>query len=851
MQIRNRLIPLLKWTLVFLVMAYGAVYFRTYMLHGGLALSFRSSQSLAREAVDQSMRSQIQKALEKNLPQIPAAERDLLVSLQVERLKKEDQAQYRQAVQNMADSIEKTRRARPRYLLEADPYHYLYQTERLLTTGRIADTQRGGQYLQPLMRAPHGHWEAYSLHPYVGLFCYKVMRVWDPKIMLTEAVAYVPLVLTVIVLLSFVVLSRVLNLPLAAATAGMMVVALSPIFIQRSALGWYDTDPYNYIFPMLILASLFWGLCRPQRHFVWGAVIAAFLTGLYSLFWTGWPFILVLIPGCLLASLAVFALFRRSGSSGVTVSGLKVLGIYGLAVTGFLALFLTPAGLANSIRTGWTVLNDFALAKFDIWPNIFLTVGEANGIGLKKLIFLTGNYVTFALAVLGVLWEGVRAFRGKNPQEILRYLFLVFFSIPILFMSLKTERFSVLFVLPLAIFTGFAVKHLLESLTAFMKKLELPSFSKKILGSRFFSILFVFFVFSPMILISAHVVSTGITPIMDDVWNEALVELRLKTPEDAIIDSWWPPGYFITGVARRAVIADGGTQHFRETYWMARALMAQDEREAAGILRMLNLGGNDALELLVGSGMQVPDAVDLITRIVRVDRQEAFTLLPASMNEDQKNVLLDKTHGRGGMPPSYVLLYNDLIEQNLAVSVIARWDFRKALAVRQKGPSNSKGIFGILGDDAGMSYVSEMMRISGEFLKYTNVSPEAVREGETVIFKNGARVDLKAGEAFLGNPGQGFSGHPASFFYMDAGKLIEKEYTDSGLEVSVLLIEDAGAFYSVIADARLIRSVLFQLYYLQGRGMTLFKPLIEKGTLAGGTRVCVFELDRKKLFEKS
>jgi len=42
--------------------------------------------------------------------------------------------------------------------------------------------------------------------------------------------------------------------------------------------------------------------------------------------------------------------------------------------------------------------------------------------------------------------------------------------------------------------------------------------------------------------------------------------------------------------------------------------------------------------------------------------------------------------------------------------------------------------------------------------------------------------------------------------------------------------------------------MLFRLYYLKGQGMTLFRPLLEKGSLAGGTRVSVFELDREKLF---
>jgi len=851
MQTQNRFLPLLKWALVFFAIAFVAIYFRTYALHGGLSLSFRSPGSIARDVVDQAMKTQVERALVKNLPRVSGPERDQLVSLQIERLKKEEGAQYQQVVQNVAASIERTRHARQPYLLEADPYHFFSQTEHLLVTGRIASVTRGGQYFQPLMRAPHGHWEPCLLHPYVGLFCYRVMRMWDPRISLIEATAYVPLVLTVLILLAFGCLGRVLGFPWAANAAGMIILVLSPIFIQRSALGWYDTDPYNYIFPPLILAALFWGLQPSHKYRVGGALAAAFLTGFYAFFWNGWPFILVLAPVCLLASLFFLGVFWRAKSFPVIKQGLRFLGVYVFSAAVFLAIFLTPEGLFRAIQIAWTTLNKFALAGFDVWPNVFLTVGEANGIGLKKLIFLTGNYVTFGFMLAGILLGGRRTFRRKDLYETFRYIFLVVFSIPILFMSLKTERFSLLFVMPLAIFSGFAVKQILEIWEVKVGRWKLPVLLRQTLFTRSFMTFLIFLLLLPMTLLSAHVVATGIKPIMDDVWNDALVELRDKTPSNAIIDSWWPPGYFITGVAHRAVIADGGTQEFHETYWTARALITEDESESAGIFRMLNLSGNDALDFLQKNGMDVPDGVDVISKIVRLGRKEAFLLLPAFMNEKQKNELLDKTHGRGQIPPSYVLLYNDLIEQNLAVSVMARWDFRKAQAIHQKGQRSSKGLFGILGDDAGTSYVHELLKISGDLLKYANVSPQVNRQGNLLVFKNGVRVNLGTQDALIGISAQGLMGHPASFFYVDQGKVVEKNYSGNVPDVSVLLIEDGGLFYCVVADARLIRSVLFRLYYLKGQGMTFFKPFLEKGSLAGGTVVRVFELDREKLSAKT
>lgn len=849
MQDRKHLFIFLKGALVFLAVGFLAIFFRTYSLHGGSLLPLRSSESIAREIVERGMRDQVGNALVKDLPQLSGSEKNRLADLQVKRLKQTEQASYENAVRAAAKDIDRVRYERSlgsRYLLEADPYHYFYQTERLLETGRISDINRGGKSLQLLMRAPHGHWEVWSLHPYVGLLGYRLLSWFNPKITLMQAVSYVPLFLTLLILFAYGGFGKVLKLPWMASVIGMLTIVLSPIFIQRSALGWYDTDPYNFIFPILILSFVFIGL-REKKLFWMGAFVSAFLTGLYSLFWTGWAFLFILVPACLLASSTFLMLFRRSEPLVLAIAGFRFTGIFLVVSSVSLMFFLTPEGLWDSVRMGWSALNQFALTGFDVWPNIFLTVGEAGGITLKKLIFLTGNYVTFAAALAGAFLEGRRSFKKGDLFRQYRFLFFITFSVPVLFMSLKTERLSLLFVLPLAVFVSFAVARTLESCEEIVRRSKgSGGFKKWVLARPTVSFLMAFF-FLPLMLLSAHVVSAGIKPIMDDVWNDALVELRKKTPDDSIINSWWPPGYFITGVSHRRVTADGGTQHFHETYWMSKVLMASDEREAAGILRMLNLSGDDAFALLTQAGMNVPDAVDLLLKIVRVGRTEAYVELPAFLTKEQKNSLLDMTHGAGKMPPSYVLIYNDLVEQNLAVSVMAQWNFKKAMNIQEQRRAGSRGALRRFGKNASSNYVQDLLSVSGEFAKYTPAVPASQREGNFLFFGNGVRMDLASKDALVFIPSKNIQGRPASLFYLDQGKLVEKTYQGDRVNACVLFFEDAGIFYSLIADARLIRSLLFRLYYLKGQGLTFFKPLLEEGSLSGGTVVRVFELDREKL----
>ncbi len=827
-----------------------ALFFRTYSLHGGPALIFRSSEGLAREAVDRRLGAQIRATLEKNLPELPTEERRKMAELQSQRLKVEDRSNYEAVVKKTVQNMDKMRSGEGyRYLLEADAYYFLLQTKKLLEKGRIAESYQGGRYMETSMRGPHGHWTVILLHPYVGFYWYKLISFFLPGADLMRTLGTLSLFLTLLILPLFMIFGRVLRIPSGAGLLGAATIVLSPIFIQRSALGWYDTDPYSYLFPISILAFVFQGLKGPKWFWL-GVFGAAFMTALYALFWPGWAFIAVLLPFCLLGSVSILWFFDGAPGSEIIRNAIRFIFCYIMGALIFLAVFLTKEGLAESIRMGWFALNKFALADFDVWPNIFLSVGEAGSVSFIKLIFLTGNYVTFGLAVIGLVWEGLAAFRERDFWPRFRYLFFVFFGAPVFLMALRTQRFSILFVLPLAIFVSFAVTRFVPWFNGVLGRFFLKRGGGNGL-TRVVSWLSISLFYAPLVLISAHVVAMGIKPIMDDVWYAAMTELEAKTPQNAIIDSWWPPGYFISGVARRRVVADGGTQHFRTSYWMAKTFMTQDEREASGILRMLNTDMEDGPDLLEKWGMKASDIAPLILRIVRVDRSTAFSLLPAFLTESQKQTLLDKTHGKGNLPPSFLLVYNDLVDQNLALSVTANWDFEKAESLHRERIRGQKGPGKLFGMNLSQRYLADLRRVTGKWFRYTSPSRLIRREGDILFFENGVRVNWRTKESMIFNAVGKVAGTPASLFFMEGDKLVEKVPAMRIFEVSVLVTEEEGVFYAVVADAELIRSLLFRLYYFKGAGLSLFKPLFSRGTLAGGTVVRVFELDRAQLRDRS
>lgn len=814
------------------------IYFRTYALQPLRA--GETPGALARRTVERSLSEQIRKAVDQEFSSISPEARQRLAEERARQIMEADKAGFEGAVKNAEESLRQSMPAGQRdrlasrsgrhYLLEADPYYFYYQTQKILETGRVSDQIKNGRFFNPLQSAPKGYWPPFNLHPYVGAVWHRFIQIFKPHADLMETLSCVPLVLLVFVVSVYFLLAPLFGTGLAAITLGGLSLVLSPIFIQRSAFGWYDSDPYNYIFPGLIMALFFAGTRSEKKWLIAGAA-AGFLTGFYSFFWNGWPFIFVLT---VTGSITGWIAGKIPWGSGREIKGFygPFLGAYAGSALFFAALFMTPAGFINAIAEGWTVSQQFALSKSDLWPNIFLTVGEAQGISLKKMIHLIGNYVTVGMALGGWAVTGFKAVRGNDRRGFREWAVLSAFTLPLILMSFKTERFCLLLVLPMALFVTLGVENL---------KLMLG----RMRGMKTAAAVMVFLIMLPLQLVTAHVVGSGIHPIMNDTWFEVMKQLKEKTPANAIVNSWWPPGYFVSGLAGRRTTSDGGTQHLKQPYWMARFFLSPDERVAAGLLRMLNTSGNDAGEYLESAGVDLPDIIDLIPKIVSVSRGEAAGLLPPVLNGDAKKHLLDLTHGKGVSPPAYVLVYDDLMDQNLAVSMLANWDFRKARAFHDKSAQvrKSRGILSFFRRPPLADYLQEVFDISNGIMRYTPAAELVRREGDLMLFKNGLVVNLKDMTSYLSLPEKGVNGQPMSFFYMKDGALIEQASDGERVDASALLISENGVFKSVVADPRLLRSMLFRLYYLKGEGLRFFKPFVQEYDPLTKTRLIVYELD--------
>ncbi len=75
------------------------------------------------------------------------------------------------------------------------------------------------------------------------------------------------------------------------------------------------------------------------------------------------------------------------------------------------------------------------------------------------------------------------------------------------------------------------------------------------------AVLFLIFVmFFYLYYTPAIAVATGQGTVLSDNWYNALTWMKNNTPECSVVATYWDPGHFITGIARRAVVFDGASQ---------------------------------------------------------------------------------------------------------------------------------------------------------------------------------------------------------------------------------------------------------------------------------------------------
>lgn len=792
------------------------------------AVSFERASYLVVNNLQIKLRAQI----EQLYPDLPLPEKQRLLRERTNELIREDQQKFRQTVRNVARDLDEKLPPEETvpYLLASDSYYYLDLTQNIEETGSVGKV-RGSKYFNEEMLAPVGYWEPLNLHPYVGFAVFKIVRLFWPSAPIMYGVAFTPLLVMLLASAFLLLVLRALNFSRFTCTAAGIMFVSAPIFLRRSMFGWYDNDPYTALFPFVILYIFFTGLkrCLEKTPCLFQGFLLGFAMIVYALFWHGWVFLESVIALCLLLLLAASRILRdpppvRAGLGRLILSFLAV------SFIGISAVF-GPAEFPTLFREGWKALNDFLNPSLSVWPDLYVSVGELRRASLSKLIDLTGGLLVFLFALAGFVAASAAVIRPKDRFMAAAGLITVLFLASTFVLALGAERFSLLLLCPLILAAGWGLEGLFRNVRGAIQKST---------GAPWLPELAVFLlclVIAAIPFCRAKLQQPRLlNRIFNETWKNSLIYIKENTPPEAIINTWWPPGHFIKAVADRKVTFDGASINKPQGYWMARIFLSTDEEEAVGLLRMLNTSANRAADFLEERGFRVSETVSILGHISPLDRAAAASFLRPRLSEEDTGHLLNLTHGTP--PPSYLMIYNELVEKHIQLNFVGQWNFKEVEEINSS-PDLRKSV----PPPKSRAYFDFLWTLDGGRPKFSGLIPLLAYNKDTYLFDKGIRVD-KESKLCVIDSGEYGKGIPQSIFYRDEnGQFQEKEFPQANLPYSVMLVLTDADRGCILLDESLARSMLMRMYYLEGAGLRHFKLFLDEQDLTGQTRIQVWEVD--------
>ncbi|HEY3189560.1 MAG TPA: STT3 domain-containing protein [Solirubrobacteraceae bacterium] len=616
------------------------------------------------------------------------------------------------------------------YLGDYDSYLWVRHARNVLRSGTTCDAVVAGECRDTYANAPVGAPMRYgrSLHIVAIVALHRVLDRLVPGIPLTASAYWVPVLVGLLGVPPAVGIGWRLAGPLAGLISAL-AIGLNPLFLQRSIGG--DNDVWNVVLPLWAVWAGVEALeGRSPGRRVALAALAGGVVALHAATWSGWLLTGAVLTAGFAAAVLLSVLRALAGRERPPVAVWTAAGsvVFALAMTaGVVAAGGSIGGLSSAIVSTLVPAPPPAPAAPTIgWPDVFETVGEltrpqlANVAGLLEgplyffaawlgllllllpdrrwqwwhfAVLIGGNFLyrylvtttglfgwhLARLLALPLLAGGALAIVDRDDRARLGGLVVVAWFLAALVQSFAGLRFVMLLVPPFGILLGVAVGRLHAWVLRVTTRGLAAAWRPRIAAALFAALAAVVI---PIVGRGAAA-ARAYLPVVHDAWWDALTRIRETAPPDAIVTAWWDYGHWIKYVAERRVTSDGSTLSGHVAHWIGRTLLAPTEREAIGLLRMLDCGSDvgpeGAMGRLAAHGVAEPAAHELVIEVASLERDEARArLLARGLEPTAADDVLAATHCTP--PPAYLLLTSAMI-QAPAWRHLGSFDPRRALAV--------------------------------------------------------------------------------------------------------------------------------------------------------------------------
>lgn len=840
-----------------LACVFSAIYFRFY------ALSLPALGFIARQDVLEEETKAAQKLIKEKYPEIsPIAQNKIMDRYMKENTNGHNplfEARVNKRQEELRDRFSDTRGHV--YMTGIDSYYWLRLLENLIKNGHIGDRVVNGVEYDDLIGAPIDKAVGKSAHIWLGFAFYRTVSLFNPDVFLPAVLFYVPLFLSVIIGVFAFFVARRLGADDLGAFFASVAINLSPFLLERSIGEWFDTDIYNVLFPLLVFGVFLF--CFKSKSLIRRLLLcclSAFFLSCYAATWKGWWFIfdimlityLIFVMNLKLAFADGYRDPSHPNRDAAIIKGHWLLLVFFFFVSGFFMLGMNGFNVwKDFIMEPLKLWNVLQITPQAMWPNVYRTVAELKDIQSFELMMALGGSFIFFTSLLGLLYLILFKKHVRDEEYGFGILAVTLWIIIIFCTTLQAFRFALLLVVPLGLAFG-------VSYTAFYKAVveKTKNFQRQWLRYLCrFCVVAVFSVYLVSCIVGINTKLLPILPQMTDEWNDILIKIKNETPENAIINSWWDFGHWFKAIAGRRVLFDGMTQNTPYAYWMARVLLTDNENEAVGILRMINVNDNKAVDFLEKKGdIELIKAVDLIQKSCgKENKEEAYAyLIKNRVQEDTARHVADLLFPEG-LPTVYFIVSYDMIAKIGAITYIGNWNFRNVdawfkheefspdefliYASHHYGLESSEVQdlnleISLLSDDEARTWFSRAM------LHTSSLSEVSKKDGDLLFFANGLVVDLKNYHAYVASEFLEKQGTPEYLFYMRDNKFIEVAQDQSNKTFSALLVSKDDSYQSILTDALVARSMLARLYFFKGRGLDCFKLFAQTQDKEGNAIYC-------------
>lgn len=668
------------------------------------------------------------------------------------------------------------------YMYEIDSYYNYRLTQNFIHHGYLGDIKINGSDFDLHSYFPPGRSANYPpLIVYIAAFFYDLVNIFF-EVPLLVICFWIPAFIAPLAgIVAFFLVKRVSN-NYGAFSAGILTVTV-PYYFNRSVPGFFDTDMFNIIFPLLII----WCLVEANRTknyklMIIFSVLASLTTAMFSVAWQGWIYIFfVIIFSFLIYYLGSKILKKKINNTG------SVFIIY--MIISIISVFLFNYNTGLDVFSISLTVSSSNLPGF--WPNFFVSVSELASPSLKNII--TGIGISFFLGIMGLFWI-FRVLINKEMKK--RYLNkMTWFLYTILIVSIilgfyavnNGIRYIIVLLPPLIISTGIMVGIFREYVKVFGKRLSW--IKKRNLFIKIFSLAIVILICLPAIY-NVYDMNLQVPMVNDDLWF-ATDWVHNNTPENTVVISEWSYGHFFSAFSGRHVSIDGGSQNSQRNYWIYRAFSTDNDNLSLGIFRMLSTSGDSAFSTLNSYTNNKTMSVLILNNILGVDKKTATNLLlnNYSFTKSQAESIVKLTHPDNKVP-FVVITHPGMINAGYWFFYFGDWNFK-----------NHKG--------ANYTYSHGNAEINGSFLNSTN----------------GVNMNIKTGEIT-------FNGMEPYCVTLITNNTNHKRYVDRSSNYCVFIID----YKTVVVIDKKFENSMFTKIVLERSNSTVFKPLYaNKSVVVWGT----------------